>query len=356
MPVRTTIPDLPAEAAHAAHTITRRDFRQWSRIATVASVGGAIGLLGAALAPGTSSHDQSVWLIAVAAQLVLAVASHFFRPEEPSNTATWLSACWALSIVGFLVAASHHTAAFPYFMLVPLLSGAYLLPERQSIALSLVSVAVLFIGLHLRRGGFDLLLWGQVGMVNSCGTVLTRSLRKSRDHLFADLERVATTDALTGLANRGRFEAVAERLVTRARVDESALALVIFDIDHFKQLNDSQGHAAGDAALKAFAATLAEHTRPTDLIARIGGEEFAAVMPGAKSTEAAAFAERVGAALRNAHGTGTARITVSAGVAEFARGDDAERLLREADRALYAAKAAGRDRVVLSDAVDRITV
>ena len=181
--------------------------------------------------------------------------------------------------------------------------------------------------------------------------VVARGLRRGRDRLVNELERVASTDGLTGLANRGTFEAVAERLVRRAQIDQTPLALVLFDIDHFKQLNDTQGHAAGDQALRGFAATLQAQSRPTDLIARIGGEEFVAVMPGIGPDEAGAFAERVGEALRGQHGGAKARLTVSAGVAPMSDKDTVDALMREADQALYAAKGAGRDRVVLAELV-----
>jgi diguanylate cyclase (GGDEF)-like protein len=246
------------------------------------------------------------------------------------------------------VATFDRTGGLPFFVLLPVLAGAYLLPTRHSVALSFVALGALAGALVVRPAGWDALLFFETAMVISALMILTRALRHGRDLLIHDLERVASTDGLTGLANRGSFEEVAGRLLERARIDGGTIALVMFDIDHFKALNDREGHAAGDAALTGFAALLSRASRPTDLVARIGGEEFVAVMPGLSADGAQAFARRVGELLREQAATGS-RLTVSAGVTVFDGGDgDVHALLGDADRALYSAKAAGRDRVALA--------
>lgn len=162
--------------------------------------------------------------------------------------------------------------------------------------------------------------------------------------------RLAAVDTMTGLHNRRYFDLHAERLYDRARASGAPLSALVFDIDRFKTINDRHGHGAGDAALRAFAARLREGVRGADLVARIGGEEFAVILRNASAADAAAAAERVRAAIAAAPvaltGEETAAITVSAGVSSLRPEDDsAAGMMARADAALSAAKQGGRNRV-----------
>ncbi len=159
-----------------------------------------------------------------------------------------------------------------------------------------------------------------------------------------DLRRRATHDGLTGLLDRVAFhEEAAERL---ERGPDGAIVAV--DIDHFKAVNDQHGHAAGDAALVAFAAACRRHLPPGALAARLGGEEFAFLLPGCRPHEAVAIAEQIRLTLRGAELYGGIPMpTASFGVAAAGPGRPFELQLADADRALYVAKLEGRDRVVL---------
>lgn len=181
-----------------------------------------------------------------------------------------------------------------------------------------------------------------------------RRIAALRDGVEAGLRAAAEdslTDPLTGLRNRRYFDRHADRLVTRARETGGRLALLLFDLDRFKSVNDSLGHEAGDTALRAFSERLRLAVRGADLAARIGGEEFAAILVGAGPAEARAAAERVRAAVARAPvrlpGGVEIALTVSVGVASLRAegGDDAAALLRRADEALRTAKRSGRDRV-----------
>ncbi len=181
-----------------------------------------------------------------------------------------------------------------------------------------------------------------------------RRLSALRDGVEAGLRAAAEdslTDPLTGLRNRRYFDRHASRLATRAAETNGRLSLLLFDLDRFKAVNDSLGHDAGDAVLRAFAERLRLAVRGADLVARIGGEEFAAILVGAGAAEASAVAERVRAAVARAPvpapGGGQIALTVSVGVAAFQAGAAGEiaALLRQADEALRAAKRGGRDRV-----------
>ncbi|MEH3054040.1 MAG: GGDEF domain-containing protein [Patulibacter minatonensis] len=327
-----------------------RDGARWRRISMWAALACAAGLLSLAVVPGLSTNDHRAALNGAVACVLLCVAA-WRAHTHPTSIEVVAVALGAIAIICGLIATFDRTGGLPFFLLLPLLGGAYLLSTRESVALSLTALLGLSGALLVRPAGWDALLWCETAMVIAALMTLTRALRHGRDVLIGDLERVAATDGLTGLANRGTFEEVAGRLIERMRIDGGSLALVMFDIDHFKALNDREGHAAGDAALTGFAQLLARASRPTDLVARIGGEEFVAVMPGLAAPGARAFAERVGELLRDQAGSG-ARLTVSAGVAVYTGGpEDVHALLSDADRALYAAKAAGRDRVALADPI-----
>jgi diguanylate cyclase (GGDEF)-like protein len=163
-----------------------------------------------------------------------------------------------------------------------------------------------------------------------------------------DLARLAREDALTRLPNRRAFDEALAREVARADRSGAPLAAIVVDVDHFKRVNDAHGHAVGDAVLAAVAARAASALRAGDLLARIGGEEFAALLPGADLAAAAEAAERIRIAVRGtpiAAGAEALGVTVSLGCAAREPGVAGSDLLARADARLYAAKAAGRDRV-----------
>ena len=171
------------------------------------------------------------------------------------------------------------------------------------------------------------------------------------------LARAAYFDPLTGAPGRRYFDLLFEREWKRAMRHAEPLAVITIDVDHFKPYNDLYGHPAGDECLRQVAkALLSGARRGTDLVARVGGEEFAALLPATRPTEALALAGRLRkrvASLRIPHeGSPVApHVTVSLGVASTVprRDDDAKQLLRWADAALYRAKEAGRDRAVLAE-------
>ncbi len=172
-------------------------------------------------------------------------------------------------------------------------------------------------------------------------------------NLEQELTRLATTDALTGLRNRRSFFDVAAAEIARARRYGEPLSVITIDFDRFKLINDKYGHAAGDATLVRFAEFCRRHVREADLLARIGGEEFAILLPTTPADQAAQLAERIRHAvhevtiLADGH---SFTFTVSMGVAAYRNHDEGlEALLRRADEALYRAKETGRDRVCVAE-------
>lgn len=177
----------------------------------------------------------------------------------------------------------------------------------------------------------------------------------AHDRVAERLERLATVDGLTGAMMRGAFLERAEQHCLRAVRTGVPLSLAIVDLDNFKTINDRHGHAAGDQALVHFAAVVSGGIRPCDLFGRLGGEEFAVLCPDTAEGDATRAIERLRASLARAAGGGGAggvRFTFSAGVAERAADEPLSQWMARADAALYAAKAAGRDRVTAAAHAD----
>lgn len=166
--------------------------------------------------------------------------------------------------------------------------------------------------------------------------------------LYEQVQKQAETDALTGLANRRTFQGVLEREMSRATRNGEQLTLAMFDIDHFKKLNDTYGHQLGDEVLKKVATALIEASRDFDTPARYGGEEFAVILPSCSTRESLAVAERLRKGISEIADL-PVPITASAGVATFpTHAGEMDALIRAADEALYESKRAGRDRVTRS--------
>jgi diguanylate cyclase (GGDEF)-like protein len=218
--------------------------------------------------------------------------------------------------------------------------------------------SLLIVRLHSREEtlGAVLLAWvtkprpvdgGLVDFLKDVAQQVALGVENAR--LFAALSQMASTDELTQLANRRRFTETLRLEVARVRRVGAPLSLVLGDLDHLKRINDTHGHPAGDAAIRHAADAFRRGRRETDLAARLGGEEFALLLPSTDRAGAARAAERIRADLAGSLVPGIGTVTVSLGVATLP--DDAgseEELVRVADERLYAAKAAGRNCVVSS--------
>ncbi|OAV54622.1 diguanylate cyclase [Rhizobium sp. WYCCWR10014] len=185
------------------------------------------------------------------------------------------------------------------------------------------------------------------------GLRLIDRLTQDREALVGELRSAAQTDLLTGLYNRRGFEVAASALLTQAEHGSRWISVVLFDLDHFKKINDVHGHDAGDAVLRHVAGVARENFRSFDLLVRHGGEEFLALLPDSTPDDAAIVAERVRLAIEAAEiplpSSDVLKVTASfgcAGRANEATNRNFEDLVKRADLALYAAKASGRNCVV----------
>ena len=231
------------------------------------------------------------------------------------------------------------------------------LPARMPvIGFIFVHAVFMLIGIHSISGEMDrvptlMSFFGAIhfeGIVFSVGTAtFLLVLIKERGEAASRL--AASIDALTGVANRAAFTEAAGRVIERCRRDASPVAVVMFDLDRFKSINDSFGHAVGDTVIRKFGEVCAAALRPTDVFGRIGGEEFAAVLPRSSIEVAFVRADRIRALFAEECQVVSNRAvnaTVSGGVSVSVDGSLAlSELLEFSDQALYRAKASGRNRV-----------
>jgi diguanylate cyclase (GGDEF)-like protein/PAS domain S-box-containing protein len=165
-----------------------------------------------------------------------------------------------------------------------------------------------------------------------------------RKKMEEELLRLATIDTLTGIYNRGKVEDALRQEMARAARYESPLAILLFDLDEFKKVNDTHGHSIGDLVLKAVATSVGKQLRKTDMLGRWGGEEFMVLCPGIMAEDAVAIAEKLRQQIEGL----PFGVTISCGLAGYRPGDTLDALINRADKALYEAKYAGRNRVRLT--------
>jgi diguanylate cyclase (GGDEF)-like protein len=189
--------------------------------------------------------------------------------------------------------------------------------------------------------------------------VLSERVRSDNEYIASSLgvlrqaERNAHTDALTGLGNRHWMRTMFEREVTRTMHASKALCLMMIDVDNFKLFNDRYGHVAGDRVLVAVAEALREYLRPTDLVARFGGDEFAVLLPDLQLKQARQTAERIRQQVAGLSPSSLATaVTISIGLASRTADDDVATLVQRADEAMYDAKQGGRNRVAVAEKSD----
>jgi len=235
-----------------------------------------------------------------------------------------------------------------FFYLWVFLYSAYFFTRRQALA-QVLYVGVAYGALLLAAPPHGVAAWWLIGMGTLLvAAILIATMRERVELLIAYLYDAARTDPLTKLPNRRGFREQLDLELERARRAHGHVTLVIGDLDHFKEVNDRSGHQVGDAALQRVARILDGSARQIDLAARVGGEEFALVLPDTGDTDALIVAERLRCAVREEFVADVVPITISFGIATYPEhGETAASLLRAADEALYGAKDSGRNRSVL---------
>ena len=251
-------------------------------------------------------------------------------------------------------------AGFPGYMYIYLLTPLMMLPFSllevlpAMVLIGLVPNAQVALGMApgFPLVAFNVLVWPACAIVAFSLVEFDRLIRRLHAARLA-VQELALKDSLTGVGNRRFFEERAKAALAGASRRKAPLALLMIDIDRFKEVNDRHGHAAGDNVLRALAHTLAHSLRGGDACARLGGEEFVAVLPDQDHAGGAATAERLRIAIERlnigAGGSDWITFTASVGVAAYPQdGETIAALMQRADARLYQAKEAGRNRVVAS--------
>ena len=170
----------------------------------------------------------------------------------------------------------------------------------------------------------------------------------TKKYVYDNLETFAAYDNLTKAHNRRFFIEYAKNEIARTERKDTEFALIMFDIDHFKSINDTYGHSVGDEVLKTLTEIVKKDLRKSDVLARIGGEEFAVLLPDTTILPAVDIAERIRKNIEKYYFRGVGNITVSFGVTSYQEGDNVEELMKRADDALYIAKNRGRNRTEIA--------
>lgn len=270
----------------------------------------------------------------------------------------------------FICGPARSLTLFP--LLLIFVFGAFSLDWRRIARLTLFTLASLVVcvaTLHASRSGIGawslanddlrvdlsnvlmvLILLPAVALVATRLSSLRRRLRLQRAELIEalrEVRRLAINDELTGLANRRHMQERLEQERNRCERTGCRFSIAIIDLDHFKRINDTRGHAAGDDVLRAFAAESVATLRGADLLSRWGGEEFLLLLPDTRGDQAQASVMRLLEHVRGLPFPGGLSLSFSSGVTEYRPGETVPQTLARADRQMYAAKQAGRDTVRL---------
>ncbi|MCW2966673.1 MAG: diguanylate cyclase and metal dependent phosphohydrolase [Solirubrobacteraceae bacterium] len=327
---------------------------RWRALGALFVAGGTLAA-GSLLLPVARGTDVQVILLVGLSAIVSGLAMIVFARLLPKGD-LWVSSALGFGTVLITMAvAFNHSQASPYALIYIWVGfDAFFFLKRRAAFCHLLFVGAgyafaLSVGTSTgeANGARWMLTIGTVGVV----ATLADLLRERSDRLISRLGDAARTDSLTGLLNRRGFEERMASELERARRAQSSVSLVVGDLDHFKMVNDSYGHQSGDDALRQFSRLAEETKRTIDAAARIGGEEFALVLPHTDEHGAYLMAERLRRRVRQASAADGPELTMSFGVATFpAHGASAQRLLRSADQAMYLAKRLGRDRTVIFSA------
>jgi diguanylate cyclase (GGDEF)-like protein len=317
------------------------------RAYTAAAMFGCGALIGVVedFIPGGAPVSIAAGLIALAAAVAVAIGG-----RRLPDWACVLFGPFAVGVIAFALTFNAGPGDGAVLYMWPVLWTVFFFGRRGAIAIvACVAVA---------HGGVLLSLPAPAGYVNRWIDVMASTtvvaaifelLVTRNERLVERLAGEARVDALTGALNRRGFDERAAIELAHALREQRSLAFVMLDIDYFKQVNDEWGHDTGDLVLAALARLLATLSREVDAVARIGGEEFGVLMPGANSQDADAFTERIRAALAHARPKDNLpMIRVSAGVAADEPPASIEALLQAADRGLYIAKRNGRNRTIVA--------
>jgi diguanylate cyclase (GGDEF)-like protein/putative nucleotidyltransferase with HDIG domain len=317
-------------------------------LAGLFAAGGTLVLLTVALPHARRASELGALLIVGNAYVAAGIL--FWRARRVPTGALPLAVAWGSTLItGVAYFSAQSPSPLVFFYLWVFLYSSYFFTAR-TMAAEIAYAGIAYGALLIARpppGGIP--AWWLVGMGTlAVAAVLIRLMRERVELLIARLYDAARTDPLTKLSNRHGFRELLDLELERARRGETDMGVVVGDLDHFKEVNDRSGHHVGDASLQRVARLLERGKRTIDGVARVGGEEFALILPDTNEHNTFLIAERLRCELRDEFARDAVPVTISFGVASYPHhGETAASLLRAADEALYAAKGSGRNRTVL---------
>ena len=301
--------------------------------------------------------QRDVYLLAVLELIYAGFAACLLRfvnttPHLGAWTTAFLVPFFCIMEIALVLPQSSFTV-FTWIQTIPIISYL-LLGKRGGFWMSLIFISLGVVAFNVRyvteASLLNLVVMANIGFSSLAVMMFSHIYESSRDDNERRLIELAGTDSLTGLANRMRLAETFKSMRNQAERNDLPLSLVVLDLDNFKQVNDRYGHEVGDSVLQRAAALFQDRLRDSDLACRLGGEEFALLLPGASLEQAADLSDGLRQRLADtlvAAGHDTLRVTFSAGVASLGEdGDSLSELLKTADRRMYEAKGSGRNQVV----------
>ena len=336
--MRGDMVDTPAELSEATHR------RQMARFGSFLFGGAALVTVLGLLLPHERTVDEA-GLAAVAAGAALVAAVLRLRGERLPYWAFQLAAIAGTALVSFALLFNGERNGGPaggdemYYLWVVLYAAYFFGPLATAAQSSFVAVAYAITLAAIDPGSIAVSRWlSTIGLVIG-SAVVVRLLSERVTRLVADLERAARTDRLTGLPNRLAFEEHFAREAARAARTDRPFAMLLADLDRFKELNDTCGHLAGDSALARLGRVLPEELRTVDVAARVGGDEFAILLPDTDIEAARQIGERIAGVVQERTTMCARPVSLSFGASTFGlHGQTLDDLTRAADEALYEAK------------------
>ncbi len=332
------LPKAAENPAELAHSVWAPYFGGYGLVASAFVLRGIV----------TRSRDARVLFGRMGAFLALSGfvdGLYYYGPGRNLKTGAWFDLLWsALLIIPMLIAVTWKQAEAPELPVEPLRREKSTYTDTFFL---LYPLLVLFMSLRIARERLGLA--AAVVLFSFVCSSARLLVTQNRLLLAKDaLRREASRDSLTSLWNRKAIMGILERELLRAERDRQPVGLIMIDVDHFKNINDSRGHAAGDTVLRIIASSIAAVVRPYDSVGRYGGEEFLVVAPNCGIGETWELAERVRVHVASCNinvAGSTVNVSLSLGVATGEAAGDVEKIVSAADAALYLAKNAGRNRV-----------
>jgi diguanylate cyclase (GGDEF)-like protein/PAS domain S-box-containing protein len=322
----------------------------WIRLCFVVLAGEAAAALAYFVLTPKGPHRSGLILVSAMSVVVALATTLVVNHVARQSWRTRFSALWTVASGALLTACvildGGIDSPLVYFVVLPVVGAALALSTRAVVGCGLAALAELVLvsssdsAVHVSASRLALLYALVLGVIAvSIGSSVSRSrLRTKEGELIHDLAHLAETDPLTGVLNHGAFYQRLQREIDRALRHHQDLSLIVADVDFFKSYNDAHGHLAGDEALAGVAATLETHSRSSDTVARVGGDEFAVVLPHTTLASADQMAKRMSDSLE--------KVTVSMGISTLDLSEPTTmKMFRDADAALFLAKAGGRNQV-----------